>query len=43
MAACEVESSGAHRLLVGGVADVAGAAGKLFVLDLATAQITSQV
>lgn len=43
MAACEVESSGAHRLLVGGLAPAAGSAGQLFVLDLATAQVTSQV
>ena len=43
MAACEVESSGAHKLLVGGLPQDAWGAGQLFVLDLATAQITNQV
>lgn len=43
MAACEVETSGPHRLLVGGLARAAGSPGQLFILDLATGQATGQV
>lgn len=43
MAACEVESSGASRLLVGGLAAGPGTSGQVSVLDLSTAQCTQQV
>ncbi|KAK9865738.1 hypothetical protein WJX84_006968 [Apatococcus fuscideae] len=42
MAACEVESSGASRLLVGGLAAGEGTAGQVSVLDLSTGQFTHQ-
>ena len=43
MAACEVESSGASRLLVGALAAGPGTSGQVSVLDLSTAQFTQQV